>query len=89
MALGARGWDVTRLVVEHSLKLALAGTLLGLVAAWATTRALESLLYGVRSTDPVTFLAAALFLIVVALGASVGPARRATRVDPVEALRAD
>jgi len=89
MALGARRWDVTRLVVEHSLRLTLVGTVIGLAAAWLTTRAMESLLYGVRPTDPISFIAAALFLLIVALAASFGPARRATRVDPVEALRAD
>jgi len=87
MALGARASQVTRLVVEHSIRLALLGALIGTLAALATTRLLVSLLYGVQATDPLTFVASALFLLVVALVASMAPARRAARVDPVDALR--
>lgn len=87
MALGARASQVTRLVVEHSVRLALIGALIGTFAALATTRLLVSLLYGVKATDPLTFIASAAFLIVVALVASMAPARRASRVDPVDALR--
>ena len=89
VALGARAWAVTRLVVGRSLRLALLGALIGTAAALATTRLLSSLLYGVRATDPATFVAAVVFLLLVAVLASVAPARRATRVDPVEALRAN
>jgi putative ABC transport system permease protein len=89
MALGARAWQVTRLVVGHSLRLALLGAAVGTVAALATTRLLTSLLYGVQPTDPATFIAAGAFLLVVAIAASMAPARRASRVDPVEALRGD
>ncbi|HWH49930.1 MAG TPA: ABC transporter permease [Gemmatimonadaceae bacterium] len=89
VALGAQAWSVTRLVVGRSLRLALLGALIGTVAALATTRLLSSLLYGVRATDPATFAAAVGFLLVVAVLASLAPARRATRVDPVEALRAN
>ena len=89
VALGARPWAVTRLVVGRSLRLAALGALIGTVAALATTRLLSSLLYGVRATDPATFVAAVAFLLVVAVLASLAPARRATRVDPVEALRAN
>lgn len=89
MALGARASQVTRMVVEHSLRLALIGVVIGTAAALATTRLLASLLYGVQPTDPTTFIAAAGFLLVVAVLASMAPARRAARVDPVEALRAD
>jgi putative ABC transport system permease protein len=89
MALGARAWEVTRLVVGHSLRLALLGAVIGTLAALATTRLLSSLLYGVQATDPVTFIAAVGFLLVVAVLASMAPARRAARVDPVEALRAN
>ena len=88
MALGARAWEVTRLVVGHSLRLALLGAVIGTLAALATTRLLSSLLYGVQATDPVTFIVAVGFLLVVAVLASMAPARRAARVDPVEALRA-
>jgi len=89
MALGARAWQVTQLVVGHSLRLALLGAVIGTLAAGGTTRLLASLLYGVQPTDPATFIAAVGFLLVVAVLASMGPARRASRVDPVEALRAD
>lgn len=89
MALGAHAWQVTRLVVGHSLRLALLGAAVGTVAALATTRLLTSLLYGVQPTDPATFIAAGGFLLVVAIVASMAPARRASRVDPVEALRGD
>ena len=88
VALGAHAWAVTRLVVGHSLRLAVLGALIGAAAALATTRLLSSLLYGVRPTDPATFVAAVGFLLVVAVLASMAPARRATQVDPVEALRA-
>jgi predicted permease len=87
MALGARASQVTRLVVGHSVRLALIGAVVGTLAALATTRLLASLLYGVRPTDPVTFVASVGFLLAVALLASAAPARRAIRVDPVDALR--
>jgi putative ABC transport system permease protein len=87
MALGARASQVTGLVVGHSVRLALLGALMGTVAGLATTRLLVSLLYGVQATDPMTFIVSAGFLLVVALAASMAPARRAARVDPVDALR--
>lgn len=89
MALGARTPDVVRLVVGHSMRLAGIGSIAGVVAALATTRLLRTLLYGVRPTDPATFLVAVAFLLAVAVFASMAPARRAARVDPVNALRAD
>jgi len=89
MALGARAAQVTGMVVGHSLRLAGVGAIAGIVAALATTRLLASLLYGVRPTDPLTFVAAPVFLLAVAALASMAPARRAARVDPVEALRAE
>ena len=87
MALGAQPTVVRRLVVYEGLMLAAAGAGLGLVAAWALTRGLASLLFGVSVTDPLTFIAVPLGLSGVALLASYVPARRATRVDPVSALR--
>jgi putative ABC transport system permease protein len=89
MALGARTSEVTRLVVGHSLRLALLGAAIGTAVGLATTRLLASLLYGVQATDPVTFIVAVGFLLAVAVLASMAPARRAARVDPVEALRAN
>ena len=89
LALGANPGRVRRLVVLEGLTLAGAGALLGLVAAWALTRGLSSLLYGVAPTDPMTFVAVPTALMVVAFAASYLPARRATRVDPVAALRGD
>jgi predicted permease len=87
MALGAARRDVVELVVGQGLKLALAGIAFGLVGAWALTRFLASLLFGVEPTDPLTFVGVCLILIVVALLASYLPARRAMRVDPMVALR--
>ena len=89
MALGARTRDITQMVVGHSLRLAGIGVIAGIAAALATTRLLATLLYGVRPTDPLTFIAAPLFLLAIAVLAGMAPARRAARVDPVEALRAD
>ena len=87
MALGASRSEVLRMVLGESLRLALLGVAGGLVAAFALTRVLSSLLYGVSPTDPLTFAGMALVLISVALLASSIPAQRATRVDPLVALR--
>jgi putative ABC transport system permease protein len=89
MALGAQPSGVLRLVVAEGLALALAGAALGLVAAFALTRSMGTLLYGVTPTDPLTFILVPAGLAVVALAASYLPARRATQVDPVTALRAE
>ncbi|HEX5727659.1 MAG TPA: ABC transporter permease [Longimicrobiaceae bacterium] len=89
IALGARTRDVLRLVVGQGARLAAAGVVLGLAGAWALTRLLSGLLLGFSPTDPVTFLGAPLLLAGVALLASWLPARRAARVDPMTALRAE
>jgi putative ABC transport system permease protein len=87
MALGARPNDVLRMVLSQSLRLAVAGIVVGLAAAAALTRVLTSLLFDVHPTDPVTFVAVAFTLSAVTLLAAYFPARRATQVDPVRTLR--
>jgi putative ABC transport system permease protein len=87
IALGASRKDIFHNVVGLGLRLTLVGLLFGLIGAFAVTRVLSSLLYGVHSTDAVTFIAVSLVLTVVALLASYLPARRAMRIDPIVALR--
>ena len=87
MALGARPSDVLRFVVGQGMALSAAGAILGILGAFGVTRYLASLLYGVRPFDPLTFLAVALLLALVSLAACYTPARRASRVDPMVALR--
>ncbi len=87
MALGAQAADVLRMVVKQGLKLALIGIAIGLTGAFAVTRVMASLLYGVSATDPLTFIAVSLLLALITLLACYLPARRATRVDPMIALR--
>jgi predicted permease len=87
LALGAQRRDVLRLVLGHGMKMALAGVVLGLIAAFGLTRLLSRMLFGVSASDPITFTVISLLLVLVALLACYMPARRATKVDPLVALR--
>src|SRR5262247_1832860 len=89
IALGAQTGDVLKMVLRQGLKLTALGLLIGLAAAYALTRYMQSLLFGVKPTDPLTFAAIALLLVVVAFLACWIPARRATKVDPMVALRCE
>jgi len=88
MALGARRADVLQMTVRQGLKLVGAGMILGLGAAFLLTRVMATLLYGISATDPTTFIGISVVLLVVAILASYVPALRATKVDPITALRA-
>jgi ABC-type antimicrobial peptide transport system permease subunit len=87
MALGASGTNIFRLVLGQGLLTAIAGVAVGIIAAFAVTRTMRSLLFGLNPSDPLTFAVAAVLLTIVALLASYLPARRATKVDPMVALR--
>jgi ABC-type antimicrobial peptide transport system permease subunit len=89
MALGAQQQTLTGMFVRYGLRLAAIGVVLGLAAAYALTKAMSSLLFGISAADPVTYAAVALGLGLAAAVASHVPSRRATAVDPMEALRAE
>jgi putative ABC transport system permease protein len=89
MTLGASRRDVVAVVMSASLKLAIAGVAIGLTGAFATSRLLSGMLFGITARDPWTFTAVPLAMLAVAAAASYLPARRALRVDPVVALRQD
>jgi putative ABC transport system permease protein len=89
MALGATSESVFRLVLGQALRLVMLGVVVGLIAAAALTRVLETLLYETEPLDPSTFAVTALLLTIVATLASYVPARRGMRVAPMEALRAE
>ena len=89
MALGAQSSNVRRLILRQGMTLALIGSVLGLAIAFASTRLLKSVLYGVDAVEPMTFISVTLLLGTVALLACLLPAHRATRVDPMVALRAE
>jgi ABC-type antimicrobial peptide transport system permease subunit len=89
MALGAAPGMVQRMVVVQGVRVVLIGLAVGLAAAAASTRALGGLLYGVGRIDPAVFLAMSIMLVAIGMLASFLPARRASRVDPIESLRSD
>ncbi|MBO0720538.1 MAG: ABC transporter permease [Blastocatellia bacterium] len=89
MAIGADARDMMKLVIGQGMFLALFGVCLGLAGAFALTRSLKAMLYGVSPTDPLTFVTIALLLMIIALLACWVPARRATKVDPITALRSE
>ena len=89
VALGASSRDVLSLILRQGMTLALIGATLGLIAAFVLTRFLSAMLFGVNATDPLTFVGVAVLLIAVALLACWIPARRATKVDPLIALRCE
>jgi putative ABC transport system permease protein len=89
LALGAPQSTVVWLVSSQGLRMALAGVAIGLVGTVLTARSMTSLLYGISALDPATIGSASIVLIAIALGACVLPARRAAKIDPIQALRAE
>jgi predicted permease len=87
MALGARARQVLLMILRESSWLAIVGIIGGLIAAFTLTRFVRTMLYGLQPTDPTTLIAATLILMAIAIGAAYGPARRASRIDPMQALR--
>jgi ABC-type antimicrobial peptide transport system permease subunit len=89
MALGAERGDVLRLVLTRAIRIVVAGVIVGLAGAAGVTRVLQTFLFGVTPTDPIAFTIVTLLLMAVGLTAAWLPARRATRIDPCAALRAE
>jgi putative ABC transport system permease protein len=89
VAVGATYHDVVAMIVKQGLRTVFIGVAIGLVGSLALTRAMQSLLFGVTATDPLTFAAVILLLVAVAVLACYIPARRASKVDPVVALRSE
>jgi putative ABC transport system permease protein len=89
MALGARRIDVLRMIFREAIALGLLGIFFGTIGALVATRSMTKLLFDISSTDPTTFLGVGLLLAIVALIASLVPAHRATRIDPMNALRCE
>ncbi len=87
LAIGADPAAVTRMILRNALVIAGAGILIGLAAAFALTRFMEKLIFGISASDPVTFAVVTLLLAAIALLAGYVPARRAAKIDPLEALR--
>jgi putative ABC transport system permease protein len=89
MAFGAQAGDVLRLIIRYGMRLTVIGALIGMAGALALTRMMKTLLFDVSATDPLTFAGVSMLLVLVALLACYVPARRATKVDPMTALRAE
>jgi putative ABC transport system permease protein len=89
MALGARRWDVLNLILSQGAKLTVVGIVIGVGASLGLTKLMARMLYGVSSSDPLTFIGVAILLSLVALAACYIPTRRAMRVDPMVALRCE
>jgi ABC-type antimicrobial peptide transport system permease subunit len=89
MALGAGRGQIVSLVARDATRSILPGIVFGVVAAVLLTRTMRTMLYGIGPTDPIAFAGALATLVVVAVAASVGPARRAARVDPISVMRSD
>ena len=89
MALGAEPSDVTRMILRQSMVVTLSGTVIGLIGALGLTRLMQSLLFEVSATDPVTCLTAPVILVLVSLVATWLPVRKAARINPIEALRSE
>jgi ABC-type antimicrobial peptide transport system permease subunit len=89
MALGARRPDILKMITTQGIRLALTGVITGIVCAFFLTRYLETLLFEIRPLDPITYFAVSAILVTVAFLACLLPARRATRIDPIIALRSE